>query len=300
MKAIIKEKEGVFLRDIPIPKIGNSEVLIKVAVVAYCRTDGYVAQDKIKTEVPLILGHEFSGVIEDIGSSVSKFKTGDRVAVMPILKDTDGYYTGKMLGVDLNGAFAEYVAVPEDSLYHIPEGMSFVHAAYLEPVAASLSIVNVPSIRKGRGFILGKNRIANLTKRIAELEGLGSIDIIPLEKLKSISDNEYDFCVETIATTDTLSDFTRIIKPGGTIVLKSRQYSPVEINVKKIVQKDLKLIGTQYGDFQMGMDLVSSGKLKVDDFFEVLEFEAAVQVLISDSSLYEEKKLFFNTRLCAE
>src|SRR3989304_2583925 len=117
MKAIVKEKNGVFMRDIPVPEIGATEVLVRVAVVAYCRTDGYVAGDRIKTKTPLILGHEFSGVIEKVGGGVSKFKKDDRVAVMPILPDAHGRYLGPMLGVDRDGAFAEYISVPEIAVY---------------------------------------------------------------------------------------------------------------------------------------------------------------------------------------
>src|SRR3989338_2726523 len=98
MRAIVKENEGVFLRDIPTPAIDPTDVLIRVAVVAYCRTDGYVAQDKIKTKIPLVLGHEFSGVVEKVGDKVIKFKMGDRVAIMPILPDANGRFLGPMLG----------------------------------------------------------------------------------------------------------------------------------------------------------------------------------------------------------
>lgn len=154
MKAILKEKDGIFFRDIPIPSIGPTDVLIRVAVVAYCRTDSYVAQNKIKTKTPLILGHEFSGVIEKVGDKVTKFKKEDRVAIMPILPDANGRFLGPMLGVDRDGAFAEYVSVPEVAVYHIPVAVSFVEAAYLEPIAASTAILKI-SLRRGRkGFFL--------------------------------------------------------------------------------------------------------------------------------------------------
>ncbi len=300
MKAIVKEKDGVFLRDISVPTIGPKDVLIKVAIVAYCRTDGYVARDEIKTKTPLTLGHEFSGMIEKTGSDVTKFQIGDRVAIMPILPDQDGRYLGPMLGMDLDGAFAEYVSVPEIAVYHIPDTMSFIDAAYLEPVAASLAVLNVPLQKEARGFIVGKNRIANLTKRIFESDGFQHIDILSLDEIKNLPDDSYDFAVETIAKTPVMSELVRLIKPGGTIVLKSRQYAPVEINVKDIVKKDLKLIGTQYGDFQKGMDLINQGQLKVDDFFEALDFDQAINYFQHEESLSEERKPFFNTHLCAE
>jgi threonine dehydrogenase-like Zn-dependent dehydrogenase len=300
MKAIIKQSDGVFLKEVPIPGIIATDVLIRVAIVAYCRTDGYVAQDKIKTKTPLILGHEFSGIIESVGEEVIKFKKDDRVAIMPVLPDEKGYYLGPMLGVDRDGAFAEYVSVPEVAVYKIPDSMSFVEAAYLEPVAASLAILKMPLEKNQKGFILGKNRISNLTKRILDLYGFNSIDIVPIEKMQNVTDDSYDFAIETIATAATLAQLVRVVRPGGAIILKSRQYVPVEINVKKIVQKDLRLLGTQYGDFQKGLDLLASGQLKVNDMFETLDLEDAVDVLKGEPNRYEDKKLFFNTHLCAE
>src|SRR3989338_11047735 len=112
MKAIIKDKKGLFLRQVPTPVPAATEILIKVIIAGYCRTDAYVTQGKIKTKMPMIPGHKFSGIVERVGKKVKRFKKGDRVAVMPILPDREGYYSGSMIGVDIDGAFAEYVVVP--------------------------------------------------------------------------------------------------------------------------------------------------------------------------------------------
>ncbi len=300
MRAIVKEKDGIFFREIPIPSIGPADVLIKVAIVAYCRTDGYVAQNKIKTKTPLVLGHEFSGVVENIGNKVVNFKKGDRVAIMPILPDANGKFLGPMFGVDRDGAFAEYVSVPEIAVHHIPDSMTFVQAAYLEPIAASAAILNVPLEKGQRGFLLGKNRIADLTRRILDLYGYGSLDLISVEEMKALPNDSYDFVIETIATTETMTELVRVIKPGGIIVLKSRQYLPVEINVKKIVEKELKLLGAQYGDFKKGIEMIVDKNLKIDDIFEVRDLEEACDIFKGDPRQHEDKKFFFNTHLCAE
>lgn len=301
MKAIIKERRGVFLRDIPIPKPGVFDVLIKVVIAAYCRTDGYVAQNKIKTKVPLVLGHEFSGIIEKVGKKVQRLKKGDRVAIMPILPNKDGHYLGPMLGMDVGGAFAEYVVVPERAVYKIPDKLSFIEAAYLEPVTSSLAVLKAPINKKQRGFILGQNRIAKLTQRILDIYGFKSIKMIAPDKLKNIPSNSYDFAIETLVTTKTMSELNRIIKPGGIIILKSRQFSPVEISIGKIVQKDMKLFGTYYGDFQKSIDLLVSKKLKVSDIFgPALGLQEAVKILKGKIDGYEEKKIFFQVNSCAE
>lgn len=301
MKAIIKEKKGIFVRNIPIPQPRASDVLIKVMIAGYCRTDGYVAQDRIKTKTPLVLGHEFSGIIHSFGRNVRKFKKGDRVAVMPILRDRHGCYSGSMLGLDTHGGFAEYVCVPQESVYKIPDKLSFKEGAYLEPIAASLAVLKAPIKRNNMGLILGNNRIAKLTQKILKIYRFKSVKIIPENNLKRIASNSYDFAIETLLSTENLSELIRILKPNGIIILKSRQYSPVEVSIGRIVQKDLKIFGTYYGDFNEGIRLLESKKLNVKNIFgRVYKLEAALKILNGRIDKKENKKIFFNLNLCAE
>jgi len=299
MKAIIKYKKGLVLGQVPMPLPKSGEVLVKVAIAGYCRTDAYVANNKIKTKTPLIPGHEFSGTVEKIGKAVTKFKKGDRVAVMPILPDRHGYYSGDMIGVDRDGAFAEYVSVPEVSLYKISPKLRFKDAAYLEPVAASLAVLKAPIRKKQRGFVLGDDRIAKLTHRIISSYGFKFSEMISLSRLKRRPDNFYDFAIETFASSENLAEIIRVVRPGGVIVLKSRGYAPVEIPLGMIVRKDLRLHGTYYGKFKDAIHLLESGKLKVNDILgPVLDLEDAIKILKGDIKKYGGKKLFFKP--CAE
>lgn len=301
MKAIVKEDRGVFLRDVPVPQPGDFSVLIRVVIAAYCRTDGYVAQNKISTKVPLILGHEFSGIVEKVGKNVKCVNKGDRVAVMPIFPHKDGRHLGPMLGMDVEGAFAEYVVVPEEAVYRIPHTITFLEAAYAEPVTASLAVLNAPIRAEQTGFILGNNRIAKLTQEILRLHGFKSVAMIAADALSSVASNSYDFVIETLVTTEAMSELIRIIKPHGVIILKSRQFSPIEISVGKIVQKDIELFGTYYGDFKEGIDLLASKKLNLEDIVgPVLNLEEAPAILMGKGNGYEDKKIFFQIDPCVE
>ncbi|MDP3985509.1 MAG: alcohol dehydrogenase catalytic domain-containing protein, partial [bacterium] len=112
MKAIVKTRTSVAVRTVPVPRISAGDVLIKVAMAGLCRTDTYAARGTLKVKEGTILGHEFSGTIEQVGRSVRKLKRGDRVAVMPIVSNKQGDYVGPMVGVNTHGAYAEFIRVP--------------------------------------------------------------------------------------------------------------------------------------------------------------------------------------------
>src|SRR5579883_479631 len=124
MRALVKEEAGVHLKEVAIPIGGTNDVLIRVAFAGVCRTDLYVAEGRLNTPTPLILGHEFSGIVEQAPSGLP-FAPGDPVAIIPQIRcgdcalctsgessDPPRCLRPQMLGVQRNGAFADYVAVP--------------------------------------------------------------------------------------------------------------------------------------------------------------------------------------------
>jgi len=300
MKALVKTREGVFLKDVPVPKVGKTDILIKVMLAGFCRTDSYVAKNLIKTKTPLILGHEFSGVVEKTGSGIKKFKPGDRVGVMPILSDNQGRYTGDMIGVERDGCFAEYVSVPETAAHKIPAGLPFKEAAYLEPVTSSLAVLNVPLKKDWRGVIAGDNRIAKLTERILRGHGFRKIKIVPMEKLNEIQNNEYDFAIETVATTNVISQLIRKVKPGGIMIMKSRQFDPVKISIGEIVKKDIRIFGAYYGSFKKAIKILQSKKLKLETILgETLPLKKAAAIVCGKTRVKEDRKIFFDPTCAA-
>ncbi len=150
MKALVKAKaeEGIWLQDIPLPEIGPNDVLIKVMKTAICGTDIHIYNwddwaRKI-IPVPMVVGHEFSGKIVEMGSEVRGLSTSQRVSA-------EGHITcghcrncraGKRhlcrntlgIGVNRPGCFAEYVAVPAVNICPVPDGISDDMAAILDPL----------------------------------------------------------------------------------------------------------------------------------------------------------------------
>ncbi len=178
--------EGKFrIEDIPKPEIGAGEVLIKVDFCGICGTDLHMPYDALRmvqrTQHPLI-GHEFSGVITNVGDGVKKLKVGDKVvgeAVVPCLSckackegKLNICYELKSIGFHLPGSFAEYVKLPAFKVLKIPEGVSQEHAALTEPLSVALHGVNRSRVKSGDSVVIfGDGPIglgmAQMVRRIA-------------------------------------------------------------------------------------------------------------------------------------
>ena len=300
MRALVKNAAGINVENVPLPKISSpDEVLIRVSLAGLCRTDMKVAEGRIKSKIPVVLGHEFSGVVEELGQGVTTLKKGDRVAVMPLfaakkisLKNgLPSYASSTMLGIDHDGAFGEFVVVPAHSVFRLPDSMSFMAGAYMEPVAASMAVLNADIHPGQKGLIYGDNRISRLTERVLLAKGFTNVTVCGEEC--NLPDNSFDFIVETLATTETLKNMVRMLKPGGLIVLKSRQHLPVELNINALVMKDIRMQAVSYGGFAESIDFVASGKLKVDDLLgEVYPLEKW-QDVFAEAHKSESLKIFF-------
>ena len=291
MKAIFKRNNSIVLQDKSIPNLQDSKsVLIKVILAGLCRTDLYVAQNKILIKEGTTLGHEFAGTIEKMGSDVDGMQLNQRVGVMPVFENGNDF---SMLGVDVDGAYADYVIVPARNVYPIPDQLTAEEAVFLEPVAASLAVCNTPIHPKQRGLIYGQNRTAELTRRILNIKGFNFIDICMDNQLPTLT-NEYDFIVETSPTAIAFENIVRLVKRKGMILLKSRPYSSIPLPITTIVRKEIQLIGVHYGDFKEGILLLASGTLEVHDLLgDTYSFAEAMPILSGERIIPEDKKIFF-------
>ena len=198
-----------------------------------------------------------------------------------------------MLGVDIDGAYADYVIVPASHVYPIPDTLSMEEAAFLEPVAASLAVCSAAIKPSQRGLIYGKNRTAELTRRILNIKGFNAVFLCTENEMPDCV-GEFDFIIETSPTAQALEDIVRLIKPKGTIVLKSRPFSSIPLPISTIVRKEIQLTGVHYGDFKEGIELLSSRILDVSDLLGVTySFEDAIPILLGKKIIPEDKKIFF-------
>ncbi|MEO1769259.1 galactitol-1-phosphate 5-dehydrogenase [Candidatus Enterococcus ferrettii] len=143
--AVLNEFNSFNLRKMNRPTPRGSEVLVKVKAVGICDSDIRQVESGGRHKTAKIIGHEFAGVVEEIGSEVSSLQVGTRVTAVPFIPcgecsdcqrgDQHWCEEGKQLGTHLSGCFAEYVLVPEENVLPIGETIAFEEAVMLEPIA---------------------------------------------------------------------------------------------------------------------------------------------------------------------
>jgi L-iditol 2-dehydrogenase len=188
-----KEPNSVELRELPIPEIGEEDVLFKVQAVGICGSDlhQYTGTQSWAVNYPVVLGHEFAGSVAKLGNRVKGFKEGDRVvsetaALLPPdsafirqgLYNLEPKRLGFGYGVD--GAMAPFVKVPVRCLHHVPAELTLDKAALTEPCSVAYNAVCVNS-RLWPGdtvAVIGPGPIGLLCAAMAKLSGAGHLIVI--------------------------------------------------------------------------------------------------------------------------
>lgn len=184
---------SVELRDLPEPEIGDTDVLLAVQAVGVCGSDlhQYTGKQSWKVNYPVVLGHEFGGIIAKAGKAVKNFAEGDRVvSETAAVIDANSPYTraGQYnldpnrlgFGYGVHGAMTKFVKVPERCLHHIPKDLSFEKAALTEPCCVAYnSVVMNAHIRPGDSVVvIGPGPIGLLCALMAKLCGANPLIVV--------------------------------------------------------------------------------------------------------------------------
>ena len=253
---------------------------LRVLLAGICRTDVYAADGRLPLPGPTILGHELVGEVEDVDPA-SELSIGDRVTVFPLMAcgrcaacaRSGRCSRPRMLGVDLDGAFAEHLLVPVASLRRVPVTLSLRRAAYLEPLAAALAVTQAPIRVDQAGIVLGAGRIADLTSRILRARGFELAEEPGAER-----DGAFDFVIEASGTEEGLARAIDLVVPGGVVVLKSRPPRPLALDVARAVKADLTLACVSYGSFDEAARLAADLPIEdlLGDVYPLARFDAAM------------------------
>lgn len=202
MKALVlDEYNQLNYRDFPKPEIDADEVLVQVKACGICGSDVHGMDGSTGRRIPpLVMGHEASGVIAEVGENISNWKKGDRVTFDSTIYPLDDWYTRKghynlsdnrkVMGVSpgdykKHGAFAEYVTVPAHILYRIPDNVTFEQAAMVEPVAVAAHAVNISKIKPGdSAVIVGAGMVGMFVVNMLKIAGANPIIALDLDKNK--------------------------------------------------------------------------------------------------------------------
>ena len=200
MKAIIKttqEAGSLEVKELPIPKPGPGEVLVQMKAAGICFSDVMILTNKYKGRVPvpipMIMGHEGAGVVAEVGEGVEHVKAGDKVGLNPLwgcgqcVNCLNGYpnmcMTWRHLGITCDGTFAEYRVVPAFVVYKLPDSISMIDAAFLEPISLTVRTLDHVKPRLGDTVaIIGPGSIGMFHLQAFKSAGASIVIVIGLDQ----------------------------------------------------------------------------------------------------------------------
>lgn len=286
MKAAVfhGEKTGLKIEDVPMPQVGPSEALIKVAACGVCHTDLHYLEHGVPTfkKPPIILGHEASGVVEEIGSQVTTVRVGQRVLIPAVL--TCGHCAlcraGRenicahmtMVGNHLNGAYAEYVCVPAKDLLDLPEGVPLQEASIIADATSTPyhAVKNRACVRPGDTVVVfgcggvGVNAVQLAAaagasviavdiheRKLAWAKEFGAARTINASKVervskevKKLTGGGADIAMEVIGNPRTIEEAFECVRIGGRLCVVGYTHEAVSLIGGKIMFKEIEVVGS--------------------------------------------------------
>lgn len=297
----------VEIEDMADPAANRDEVLVRVKSVGICGSDVHSFGGRSKRRVPpLVLGHEFSGVVADVGPSVSDFQNGDKVVVEPIISCGACEPCGRgktnictdigVIGLHSPGAFAEYITVPARKCYKLPAGVSFDEAALVEPLSVATHAINITPTQAGDNLlVIGCGTIGLMVLEIAKHSVAGNVfvsDLIdyrldvakrlganvvingkredPISRIKEVTSGKgVDAVVEAVGVEDTVQQALNAVKNGGAVTLTGMLEQMIRIDAIKLVANEITMRGGYcYNgiEFKRSLDLIANGIVDVKPF----------------------------------
>ncbi len=309
-KAILVTPKHFEIREVPVPEPKAHEILLKVEYVGMCGSDihGFEFGPYIPPKDPnqeIGLGHEVAGEVVRIGEAVTRFKVGDKVLIEPGVPDDSCTYcrTGRynicpdvdFMATQPNyrGALCQYMTHPEDWTYHVPEGMSTMEAALVEPAAVGMHAAVLGDAKLGSHIvILGGGTIGLMTlqacrslgatditvvdvidsklelaKRLGAKEVLNGRELDVVEYLRSedrFGDHGVDLVFECGGSSFLTQQAVQLVARGGKIVIVGTQSEPVPIDFLKINREVTIQTSFRYcNNFPQTIEAIASGKFDV-------------------------------------
>ncbi len=320
MKALVYTKPYCFeYSDFPDPAAGDDDLLVRVKACGICGSDVHGFTGKTGRRIPpLIMGHEAAGIVEDMGRNVGGFEKGDRVCFdSTVYCNTceacrKGFYNRcdkrQVLGVSIpafkrHGAFAEYVAVPSWIVSKIPDRMSFVHAALLEPASIGAHAASrAPISASDTVLVMGAGTIGLFILQGARLRGAAKVIAVDIDEfrlgvagklgadalinprkpdlkkavLELTKGKGADVALEAVGYAKTFADAVSVTKLGGCVVAVGNLEKKAEFDLQDLVARELTFTGSyaSSGEFRQCIDLVASGRINVEPLIsDVLPLE---------------------------
>jgi L-iditol 2-dehydrogenase len=306
---VLEDLRKLQVREVPEPEIGSEDVLIEVKACGICGSDvhGYDGSSGRRIP-PLIMGHEAAGIIARTGPSVHQFKVGDRVTFDSTVScgkcrfclsgDFNLCDNRQVLGVSCgdyrrNGAFAEYVAVPQHIVYSLPDSLAYEKAALIEAVSIAVHAAKISHIQSGSSaVVVGVGMIGLLAVQAFRVFGCSTVLAVDLEesklamaremganqtylatdpdlltKLKAATGGQGpDIAAEVVGAQKPILTAINSVRRGGTVTLIGNLAPTVEIPLQLVVTRQLRLQGScaSAGEYRECIALIESGAIHVE------------------------------------
>ena len=320
---------GMELLDLDRPTPAADEALVEVDYAGLCGSDAGIYEYKPafeRMDPPTVIGHEYTGRVVELGEEVTSFSVGERVVERPIRGCGECYQCQsgmenicqriELTGIDHDGAYAGYVAVPADSLQSVPDGVDPRHAALAEPTAVCTRAV-IENSRVGAGdrvLVAGPGPIGLLTAQVADAEGANvtvagvgpdtayrlplaeelGFPAINIEETDLTAYREeftdgvgYDVVFDTTGHPSGLPMAAEEVRKGGQIVLVG-QAGETSMPTTPIVRAEVDIqcsYSAMFRDFDRAFRLMATGDLDhetfLDDRFSLLDAEAAFEAFLN-------------------
>lgn len=311
MKALIyKGPYEMEIEEIEQPTVKEDDIVVAVRAIGMCGSDIHGFSGKTGRRVPgMVMGHEISGEVYKVGKSVSGIKTGDRVVVQPIIYcgtcdmcrigETSVCLNKQMVGVNMGriGGLSEYVVIPQRNVFAVPEKMSFIHGALVEPFAVGVGAVRKSVIRKDDTVVIIGSGVIGITILVAVLrkgpkavymvdqverkldiaEEIGAVPINfsvqdPVETVMSQTGGKgADIAFEAVGITPSVQTAMAVTRTGGMAVWVGNSQRIIEVDMQDAVVKQ-KAIQAVYcyndDDFRTAIEIVGDNPEIVSRFVE--------------------------------
>ena len=317
MKALVFKKIGkIEVEQIPTPYVSDpTDVLIKISACGICGSDVKILQGKHAYKENTVLGHEFNGTVEDVGSGVRTLKVGDRVAIdnNPRCGLCDFCRTGfssqcewikeRSIGIFKNGGYAEYCVAPESVCYKLPDEIDDIVGTQVETLGTVLNGMNTVQMQPWDSvLVLGCGPIGylftSLAKNIAAQVAVTEIDPFRLEMAKNLNvpvfdpnkcdiedkvldltnSKKADIVIDAVGTE--LQNAVDYVTPGGKILAFGMDDSvKATLTPYNITRKAIKILGTYIGQNTIlpAIKILQSNKIDMKPFFtEVIPLKEGV------------------------
>ena len=297
--AVITDVDSISIETVDDPKPQAGEVVVEVAGCGLCGTDLHILQGEFAPSLPIVPGHEFAGTVGALGNGVSDVVEGDRVAVDPSLYCQECRYCRKghnnlcerwgAIGVTVQGAAAEYVAVPAANCVVLPDHVTTADAALVEPLACAVRGYDVLRSQLGAQILIyGAGTMGLMMLQLAQRVGAASVDVVDVnadrlpraarlgasQTSASAADIEpelkWDLVVDATGNQKAIQDGLNRVGAGGTFLqFGVSDYSTrATIEPYKIYNQEITITGSMaiLHTFERAAALFAAGVLDPDVF----------------------------------